>query len=115
MLRKSFTKRHMTKVQAFFYKILKKFNDLYFYKSEARTIKKGKIFNISLNIAYFSFLFLTEPHIYLYNTMCKSHGFLIACFESGNVSKKVTFWKISFSHSFLNKISRNCFFALPDL
>ena len=47
----------MTKVQAFFYKIFKKFNnDLYFHKSEARTIKKGKIFNISLNIAYFSFL-----------------------------------------------------------
>ena len=26
--------------------------------------------------------FLTEPHAYLYNTLCKSHHFLISCFES---------------------------------
>ena len=94
----------MLKVQAFFHKIFEKFNnDLYLWKSEVATIKKGKIFNISLNIAHFSFFFfLTEPHIYLYNTLCKSHGFFMSCFESGNISKNVTFWKISFCHSFLD-------------
>ena len=54
-----------------------------------------------LHIFLFSF-FLTEPHIYLYNTLCKSHGFFMSCFESGNISKNVTFWKISFCHSFLD-------------
>ena len=28
---------------------------------------------------------LTEPHIYLHNTLSKSHGFLISCFETGNI------------------------------
>ena len=39
----------MTKVQVFFYKIFEEFNnDLYLWRSEVTTIKKGKIFNISL-------------------------------------------------------------------
>ena len=32
-----------------------------------------------------------EPHTYLYNTLCKSHDFLISCFESGNIFKKCNF------------------------
>ena len=34
------------------------------------------------------FLFLTEPHTYLYNTLCKSHDFLIFCFEPGSLFQK---------------------------
>ena len=42
-------------------------------KSEVTTIKKGKIFNNGLNIySLFFFFFLTEPHTYLYNMLCKS-------------------------------------------
>ena len=32
---------------------------------------------LKVNIAHFSKRFLTKPHIYLYNTLCKSHDFLI--------------------------------------
>ena len=46
-----------------------------------------EILNISLNIALFPIP--AEPHIYLYNTLCKSNGFLICCFESGKIFKKV--------------------------
>ena len=38
-----------------------KFNNvLYLWKSEVTTIKKGKIFNISLNIAHFSIIFFLQ-------------------------------------------------------
>ena len=55
-----------------------------------RTLKKSKIFNISLNIAhFFFFFFFKEPHTYLYNTFCKSHAFPVSCFESGNTFQKM--------------------------
>ena len=42
------------KFRPFLYKIFKEFkNDLYLWKSEVTTIKKDKIFDISLNIAHF--------------------------------------------------------------
>ena len=42
-------------IPAFSYKIFEEFNnDLYMWKGEVTTIKKGKMFNISLNIAYLS-------------------------------------------------------------
>ena len=48
----------MTKVQAFVYKTFKEFNNnLYLWKNEITTIKKNKIFNISVSIAHFPQLF----------------------------------------------------------
>ena len=38
---------------------------------------------------FLSFSFFTEPNSYLYNTMCTSHGFLISCFEFGNIFQKM--------------------------
>ena len=32
---------------------------------------------------------LSEPHNYLYNTLCKSRDFLISCFESGHIFQKL--------------------------
>ena len=96
----------MTQVQAFFYKTFEKFNnDLYLWKSEVTTIKKGKIFNISLNIAHFSkFVFLqsliSTCTIHCVNLMV----FLNLALNLETYFKNVTFWKISFCHSFLNKI-----------
>ena len=44
------------------------------------------IYSILTSILHiFQKKFLTEPHTYLYNTLCKSHGFLISYFESGNI------------------------------
>ena len=39
------------------------------------------------------------------NTLCKSHGFLYLALNRGKKIKNVTFWKNSFCHSFLNKIT----------
>ena len=39
------------------------------------------------------------------NTLCKSHGFLYLALNRGKEIKNVTFWKNSFCHSFLNKIT----------
>ena len=73
------------------YKIFEEFNNyLYMWKCEVITIKKGKIFNISLNIAHFPII-LSQHHTYLYNMLCKSHGFLISYFGSGNIFKKCDF------------------------
>ena len=103
----------MLKVQAFFYKIFEKFNnDLYLWKSEVATIKKGKIFNISFNIAHFSFLFfLTEPHIYLYNTPCKSHGFFYVLLWIWKHFKKCDFLK-NFILSFFFRWGTHLFMSL---
>ena len=47
------------KFSHFLTKIFEEFNnDLHLWKSEVTTIKKDKMFNISLNVAHFSFLFL---------------------------------------------------------
>ena len=83
-------------------------------KSEFTTIKKSKIFNISLNIAHFSKIFLTEPHSYLYNILCKSHGFLISRFESGNIFLKM--WLFRKIHLVILFWTRSCkiFFLLPS-
>lgn len=58
-----FTSSHLTKVQAFVYKIFVEFNDLYLWKSKITTIKNGKIFNINLNQSIshiFPIFFLTN-------------------------------------------------------
>ena len=87
--------------------IFEKFNnDLYLWKSGVKHLKKAKYSILASILDIFENIFLTEPRIYFYNTLCKSHGFLISCFESywKHNSKNLTFWKISFCHSFLNKI-----------
>ena len=79
--------------------------DLYLRKSKATKIKKAKIFNTSHNIAHLSIFVLTEPHTNMYNILCKSHDFVIFCFNPGKkILKNVTFCKYSFCLSFLNKI-----------
>ena len=98
-VRKSFTYSHLTKVHAFFYKILDKFNnDLYLWKSEITNIKKGKIFNKinSIKKSIFLKMFL-QSLIPTCAIHCKSHYFLISfCFESAHFSKNVIFGKIHF-------------------
>ena len=44
---------------------------------------------VSSILHIFQLFFLTEVHTYLYNTLGKSHGFLICCFEYGNISQKL--------------------------
>lgn len=58
-------------------------------KKEFITIEKGKIFNITLDFPYFSKNFFTEPHTYLFNTLCKFHDFPIFYFESGHIFQKM--------------------------
>ena len=77
-------------------------------KNEVTTIKKGKIFNISLNISHLSFFFL-QSLITTRKIQCKSHGFPIYYFESRNIFQKCDFLQ-KFSLSlifffFLNKIT----------
>ena len=60
-------------------------------KVSLQQLRKKRIFNTSLNIALFSFFFLTEPHTYLCNTPWKCHGFLISCFEYGKILQKCDF------------------------
>ena len=79
----------MAKVQAFFYNIFQKFNnDLYFEKVRLQQFRKVKYSILASILRIFQFSFLTERHIYLYNKLCKSRGFLISFFESGNIFKK---------------------------
>ena len=59
-------------------------------KNEVTTIKKGKIFNISLNISHLSFFFL-QSLITTRKIQCKSHGFPIYYFESRNIFQKCDF------------------------
>ena len=64
-------------------------------------LTKAKYSILESILHIFQKMFLTQSHTYLYNTLCKSHDFLISYFESGHFSIKVTFWENSFRHSFL--------------
>ena len=67
-------------------------------KVRLQQLKKCKIFNISLNIVNFWKMFLTEPHTYLHNTLCKSHDFRLSYFESGHIFQKMwLFGEINFA------------------
>ena len=59
--------------------------------------RKAK-YSISASILHiFRKFSLTESHAYFYNTLCKSHGFLISYFESGSIIQKMRlFGKIHF-------------------
>ena len=58
---------------------------------QLQQLRKAK-FSILASISHiFQNLLLTEPHTYLYNELYKSHGFLISCFESGNILQKSGF------------------------
>ena len=53
-------------------------------------LRKAKYSILASSILHiFQLFFLTEVHTYLYNTLGKSHGFLISYFESGNISQKI--------------------------
>ena len=94
--KKIFTQSHLTQVQAYFYKTFKEFkNDLSLWKT-----RKAK-YSILVSILYiFRKIFLTELHIYL----CKSHHFLVSCFDSGHIFQKMwLFWKIHFVIFFCEK------------
>ena len=87
-------------------------NDLYLWKSKVTTITKGKIFNISLNFSkYFSYrsLYLLAQY-----TICKSHDFLISCFESEHISlKRWLFGKIHFVILFWTRSMANVMSLTP--
>ena len=87
-------------------------NDLNLWKSKVTTIKKGKIFNISLTFSkYFSYwsLYLLAQYI-----ICKSHDFLISCFESGHISlKRWLFGKIHFVILFWTRSMANVMSLFP--
>ena len=74
------------------------------WRSEVTTIKKGKIFHISLNIAHFSIFFFLQNLI----STCKIYcvNLMVYLYLALNLETyfKKWFWKISFCHSFLNKI-----------
>ena len=93
----------MTKVQAFVYKTFKEFNNnLYLWKNEITTIKKNKIFNLSVNIAHFSELFSCRAsHPLAQCAVWISWFSYILFWILTYFSKIVTFWKNSFCHSFL--------------
>ena len=78
-------------------------SDLFLWRSEVTTIKKDKIFTISLNIAHFSFFFF----FFLQSLIPTSWFFYILFWIWKYFSKNVTFWKNSFCHSFLIKIREN--------
>ena len=90
----------MTKVQAFVYKI---FGSLIVFsiceKVRLQQLRKAK-YSILASISFFKNLFLQirlYNHTYLYNTVNKSHNFLMSSFESGHIfQKNATFWKNSF-------------------
>ena len=91
--KKIFTQSHLTQVQAYFYKTFKEFkNDLYLWKT-----RKAKYPILVSTLYIFRKNFLTELHTYLYNTLCRSHHFLVSCFDSGHIFQKMwLFWKIHF-------------------
>ena len=93
----------MTKVQAFVYKTFKEFNNnLYLWKNEITTIKKNKIFNISVSIAHFWQLFSCRAsHPLAQYTVQISWFSCILLWILTYFSNIVTFWKNSFCHSFL--------------
>ena len=59
-------------------------------KVRLQKLKKEK-YSILASIIHFQNLFLTEPHTCCYNTLHKSHDFLISCFESGHTFQKINF------------------------
>ena len=58
-------------------------------KVRLQQLTKVKYSILASILDIFQNFFLTEPHTYLYNTMCKSHSFIISCFESGKTSQKI--------------------------
>ena len=72
-------------------------------KVGSQQLRKAKNSILASISHIFQKFFFTEPHTHFYNTLCKSHDFLISCFESGHIFKKCAFWKNSCCHSFLNK------------
>ena len=53
-------------------------------KLRLQQLRKAKYSILASILHIFEKHFLTEPHTYLHNTLRKSYGFLISCFESGN-------------------------------
>ena len=87
-LRKSFRESHLTKVQTFFYKTFEEFNnDSISEKVRLQQLRKAKYSILASILHIFQKKYLKELYIYLFNTLCKSHSFLISYFESGNIFK----------------------------
>ena len=65
-------------------------------------LRKAK-YSILASISHiFQKKFLTKPHTYVNNTLCKSHDFLISCFESRQIFQEIQFFgKIHFVILFL--------------
>ena len=66
-------------------------------KVRLQQLRKAKCSILASISDIFQKNFLTEPHTCLYSTLCKSHDFLISCFQSGHIFSKVwLFGKIHF-------------------
>ena len=99
----------MTKVQAFLYKIFEEINNyICLWKRRLQQLRKTKYSILAWTLHIFQNIFLTESHTYLYNALCKSHDFLICCFESWHIFEKMRiFWKITFVILFQIRSSHN--------
>ena len=75
------------------------------WKAAVKTIKKGKIFNISiLASTLHTKKEVLQSLISTCTIHCKSHDFLISCFESGHIFQKMwLFGKINFVIPFWTK------------
>ena len=58
-------------------------------KVRLQQLRKAKHSILGSILHIFQKIFLTEPHTYLCNALCKSHGFLVSCFEYGKNFQKV--------------------------
>ena len=85
-------------------------------KVRLQQLIKAKYSILASICTFFFFFFLTEPYIYLRNTLCNSHGFLISCFESGNMFQEMLLLaKFHFVIPFwIRSILQGIFFAWID-
>ena len=66
-------------------------------KTRLQQLRKIKYSILASILHIFQNFFLAEPHTHLHNALCKSHDFLIFCFESWHTFQKLwLFGKIHF-------------------
>ena len=73
-------------------------------KVRLQQLRKAK-YSILASISHiFQKYFVTEPHTYLCNTLCKSHDFRISCIESGHIFQRIQLFSITFQKKTKNQI-----------
>ena len=67
-------------------------------KTRLQQLRKIKYSILASVLHIFDNFFLAEPHTHLHNTLCKSHDFLVFCFESWHIFQILwLFGKIHFA------------------